>query len=348
MQTPQELIPALRRLLLEEGGSLSPSQALAVLRLPDEAVPALAELAAEVKQRFADPKMDLCAIINAKSGNCCEDCSYCSQSARFKTEIKAYPMLPQPAMVEAAKQAEADGVNHFCLVTSGRGMEPGPDLELACGTLEAITSGTRLARCASFGIIDEPTVARLKQAGLNRYHHNIETSERHFSAVCTTHSYQDRIDTIKAVQRQGLEVCAGGILGMGESEQDRVDMAFALAELKVESIPLNILNSFPGTPVSELKDGRIRALDAVKAVAMFRLVNPKAIIRLAGGRVLNLGEHERLALAAGINGLLVGNYLTSLGPTVRRDLALLKEMGFTVAPNPAPVPKAGEAVGAGA
>jgi len=348
LQTSHELIDSLRHLLINEGGSLTPSQALAVLKLPDEAVPALAELASDVKARYAEAKVDLCAIINAKSGNCCEDCSYCSQSARFKTEIAAYPMLPQQAMVEAAKQAEADGVNHFCLVTSGRGMEPGPDLDLACSTLEAITSGTHLARCASLGIVDEATLAQLKQAGLNRYHHNIETSERHFSAVCTTHSYQDRIDTIKAVQRQGIEVCAGGILGMGETEQDRVDMAFALAELGVESIPLNILNSFPGTPVSELKDGRIRALDAVKAVAMFRLANPKAIIRLAGGRVLNLGEHERLALAAGINGLLVGNYLTSLGPTVRRDLALLKDMGFTVSPNPAPVPKLGETAGAAA
>jgi biotin synthase len=308
----------------------------------------LAELAAAVRRRFAAAQMDLCAIINAKSGNCCEDCSYCTQSARFKTEIAAYPMLPQESMLRAARQAEADGVNHFCLVTSGRGMEPGPDLDLACETLDAVSRGTKLARCASFGLLDEATAKRLKEAGLNRYHHNIETSERHFPAVCTTHSYQDRIRTIRTVQAQGLEVCAGGILGMGETLADRVDMAFSLRELKVESIPLNILNAFPGTPLNALKDGRIRALDAVKAVAMFRLANPTAIIRLAGGRVLNLGEHERLALAAGINGLLVGNYLTSLGPSVQRDKAMFKEMGFLLAPNAAPVPKAGAAAGVGA
>jgi biotin synthase len=338
-----KLLADLRVRLLGQGGDIAFDEALALTALPDEKTADLARLANDVKARFAAEKMDVCAIINAKSGNCCEDCSFCSQSARFKTDIKAYPLLAQDDMVAAAKRAEADGVNHFCLVTSGRGLEQGPDLERLGATLDEISRDTKMARCASLGIIEDEAVAvKLRQSGLNRYHHNLETSERNFPNICSTHTYEDRVKTIRLMQKQGVEICAGGILGMGENEQDRVEMAFALKELGVESIPLNLLNPISGTPVGDqAKSRRLRALDAVKTVAIFRLVNKGAIIRLAGGRVLNLGEHERLAMMAGVNGLLIGNYLTTLGASIERDVKMLQELGFVVKAYEEKVPKVG-------
>jgi biotin synthase len=330
----------LKRQLLDEKRDLRQEQALKVLQLSDAAIGALADLAYEVRRNGAGPGFDLCAIVNAKSGACSEDCAFCSQSARFKTAAAVYPLMSPEAMVQAAQQAQVDGVNHFSLVTSGRGMREGVELDAVCEALGRMSQEVKISRCASLGLMDMASGARLMQAGLNRYHHNLETSQRHYGSICSTHSYEERLDTLRLMRGLGAELCSGGIFGMGESLQDRVDLAFVLKELAVESIPINFLNAIEGTPLAQ--PGAVEpfsAMDAVRVVAMFRLVNPKAEIRLAGGRAACLGDLETLAVRAGLNGLMVGDYLTTLGPGIAHDKQMLKQQGELLQSTQSLIPK---------
>lgn len=290
-----------------------------------EDITALAALAHEVRRHFCGDGVDLCSIMNARSGRCPEDCAFCAQSAHYRTSIVEFALKPVPEMLAAAHLAQQQGAHRFCIVTSGNRLN---DAEFAAvlEALQGIARETGLKRCASLGSLTPAQARALAQAGLQRYHHNLETASGFYSRICTTHSYRQRWETAKAVQAAGLELCSGGILNMGESPLQRLEFIFELKALSPQSLPLNFLNPRPGTPLQG--QAVLPPLEAVKYIALFRLVIPRAIIRLAGGRCENLKQHYVDGLKAGINGLLIGNYLTTQGPAAAEDIAVLKALGY--------------------
>jgi biotin synthase len=285
----------------------------------------LLALSGRVTRHFGGSRVELCSIINARSGRCSEDCAFCAQSARHRTNATVYPLLPADDILRQAVKMEQAGVHKFALVTSGRGIS-GRDLEKVLETVRLLRRETGLQICASLGIIGEPEARMLKEAGLTTYHHNLESAASFYPRICTTHAFEDRVATIKAVARAGLRVCAGGIVGMGESMAQRVELALALRELGVDSVPLNFLNPIPGTPLEGVKTPQ--PLELLHVVAIFRLVLPRAVIRLCGGRREALRGTQALAFTAGINGLMVGDYLTTRGGALAEDLNLLHDLGL--------------------
>ncbi len=295
-----------------------------------EEVVTLADRAHEVRKEYRGNSMDLCSIVNAKSGNCEENCAFCAQSAHNEAHVEIYPMQTVDEIVAHAKAAEEAGAHRFCIVTKGRALPPA-DFEVALRATQKIAEETSLKRCASMGLLDDERAQALKQAGLCRYNHNLETAKSNYPNICTTHTYEDRVATIQALKCAGIETCVGGILNMGESERQRIELAFELKELEIDSIPLNFLNPRPGTrlawrPIFE-------PLEAVKYIAIFRLVMPKSIIRLAGGRPETLKDLQALGIKAGVDGLLIGNYLTTIGADPSEDLAMLRELGLDTSRN---------------
>ena len=264
-----------------------------------------------------------CSIINAKSGKCSEDCRYCAQSSHYRTEAPIYPLKDSEEIVAAAQAAKASGASRFSLVTSGRGLTPTEIDELA-GRIEAVRRQVDIKLCGSFGILDRGALEQLKAAGMSRYHHNLETSENFFPQVTTTHSFADRVATIRAARDAGLEVCAGGIFGLGESEADRIAMALTLRELAVDSVPLNFLIPLPGTPMEGTEPLPVR--EVIRSVAIFRLLLPTVCIRLAGGREVVLEDFLAAAFMAGADGMMIGGYLTQRGRSVEADSKFAREM----------------------
>lgn len=259
----------------------------------------------------------LCTIINAKSGKCSEDCRFCTQSAHFRTSTPVYPLKESEEIIAAAREARASGAGHFSLVTSGRGI-----LDHELPHLEEIIKRIRrkvdIRICASLGLARLDQFERLKAAGLSRYHHNLETSREHFPKVVTTHSFEERLQTIQAARQAGLEVCAGGIIGLGENEEDRISLAQSLAEAEVDSVPINILIPLAGTPLAGRKP--LAPRDILRAIALFRLILPGVPIRLAAGRESALGDFLSSAFLAGADGMMIGGYLTQRGRSVQADL----------------------------
>lgn len=283
-------------------------------------------LAGEVTRRFHGRQVDLCAIINARSGLCSEDCRFCAQSARYSTGAAVYPLIDAGTALAKARRMEAAGAGRFSLVTSGRGLT-GRDFAAVLEIFRILRAETGLSLCASLGIIDGEQARRLKEAGVSTYHHNLETGRSFFPQICTTHSYGERVATIRAAQEAGLTVCSGGIAGLGETLAQRLEMALEIKELGVDSVPLNILNPIPGTPLADTKP--LPPAEILKTIALFRLVLPRATLRLCGGREPGLGGRQAEALQYGINGLMVGNYLTTRGGGVKQDLAMLAKAGLT-------------------
>lgn len=310
------------------GGAISHEEALALDGLERDRLDELFDAARQVTRRFHGNKVDLCSILNAKSGRCSEDCTFCAQSGHYRTGVPVYPLLSKEAVLKRAQELEAGGARRFSLVTSGRGIV-GDDFDNILGIYEMLAEKTGLKLCASLGIIDEEKALRLKKAGVSMYHHNIETSGSFYPRICTTHSFEERVDTIRAAERAGLGICSGGILGLGEQWEHRVEMAFQLKELGVLSVPVNILTPIAGTPL--WGSPAPAPLEVLKTAAMFRLVLPGAVIRLAGGREVALRDLQALSLTAGVNGLMVGNYLTTGGRRVEDDLQMLKDLGLEVA-----------------
>jgi biotin synthase len=260
--------------------------------------------------------LSLCSIINAKSGQCSEDCRFCTQSAHFKTDTPVYPLKTAEEIVTAAKQAKKDGASHFSIVTSGREIR-GRSLSAVADIIASIRDQVDIQVCASLGIATLQNLQALKQAGLSRYHHNLETSREFFPSIVTTHTFEERVATIQAARQAGLEVCAGGIIGLGESETDRISMALTLAELRVESVPLNILIPLPGTPLAEIKP--LAKQKILRAIALFRLILPDAALRLAAGRESALNDFLSSAFMAGADGMMIGGYLTQRGRSAEMD-----------------------------
>ena len=289
---------------------------------------ALTKGADRIREHFCGDKVDLCTIINARSGKCPENCRYCAQSAHNNTSCEVYPFLDEDKIVAEAKRNQDEGVDRFALVTAGRALS-GEDFEKALSCYRRMKSELKINLCASMGLLTREQFRRLKEAGVTSYHNNIETSRRNFPNICTTHTFDMKIETIKAAQEEGFCVCSGGIIGMGETFDDRIDMALTLSELKIRSIPINALMAIPGTPLEN--QPHLSEDEILRTLAMFRFVNPEANIRLAAGRKL-LSENGRRAFESGCSATITGNMLTTTGSTIEADRKMLSGMGRDVEP----------------
>jgi len=292
-------------------------------RLLDLPFAELIAMANETRVRFASSKIELCNIMNAKSGLCGQDCKFCAQSSEHSTGINTYPLKTKSEMLEAARRAKDIGAERFDIVTSGNRLTK-DELSVIIDTIQEITSKIGIKMCASLGSLEEKDLCLLKEAGLTRYHHNLETSERYFAKIATTHTYNDRIKTIKAAKKAGLEVCSGGIIGMGETLDDRIQMALSLKELDVDSVPINILVPVKGTSFENR--AILSSSEAIRTIALFRIILKGKTIKIAAGRESVLKDFQALAFMAGANGMLIGGYLTIKGREVEEDWKLVKEV----------------------
>ena len=310
-----------------EGGMVGMKEVLPLLRATGPDILDLAAVANRVREEFNGSKIDLCSLLNVKSGRCSEDCAFCAQSGHYKTEAPVYPLLDMSRIVEEAKEAQKKGTGRFCLITSGRELND-KEFETVLRALDQIRRETTLDLDCSLGTLSADRAEALNKVGVTRYNHNLETAESHFSKVCTTHSFQDRVQTVAVLKDRGFSICCGGIIGLGELPQQRLELAFSLRQLGIDCIPLNILNPRPGTPLEHSEP--VPPMEIIKTVALFRLILPKGTLKIAGGREANLRDLQSLALLAGANGLIFGNYLTTLGRSAQDDLAMVKDLGFDV------------------
>lgn len=302
----------------------------------------LCEAADRVRQACCGNTVDLCSIINIKSGNCSENCGYCSQSAHHPGKNSPiYGLKSTEEILAQAKAAEAAGARRFCLISQGRGIKynspKSAEFEEILDTVRQIIAETNIKPCCALGEVTPEQAQALSEAGVTRYNHNLETSENFFGDIVTTHTWRDRVETVKNIKAAGIQACTGGIMGMGESWEDRVDLAIALRELEVESVPLNLLDARPGTPLAGRP--KLDPYEALKIIAIFRLILPEQIIRYAGGREAVMGELQALGLKAGINAMLVGNYLTTMGQPPDQDRAMLEALGLQGGEAPIPAPQ---------
>jgi biotin synthase len=319
------------RALLEERRSLSRDEVLAVASVPLDELPDLVALAHKVRLAYCGPEVELESLINAKSGACPEDCVFCSQSARFATDVDVYAFLDIDEVLDAARATKAAGATQFCIVVAVRGPEERL-LRKVINAVDAVHAETGLEVACSLGLLTPEQAERLAAAGVKRYNHNLETCRELFPSICTTHSYDDRLDTAHLAMDAGMELCCGGILGMGETLEQRIDFAFELGALNPCEVPINFLDPRPGTPLED-RD-LLSPREALQAIALFRLVLPGAWLRLAGGREKVLGELQAMGMLAGANALIVGNYLTTTGRSPEDDHALLDALGMPVADGP--------------
>ena len=322
------------------GDRLEREEALALTQIEgQENILLLSEAADRVRQACCGNTVDLCSIVNIKSGNCSENCGFCAQSAHHPgKESPIYGLKPQEEILDQAKAAQAAGAKRFCLVSQGRGLKynspKSAEFEQILETVRQIIAETSIKPCCALGEVTPEQAQALKDAGVTRYNHNLEASEKFFPEIVTTHSWSDRVQTIKNLKAVGIQACTGGILGMGESWEDRVDLALALRELEVESVPLNLLNPRTGTPLGEVS--KLDPYEALKAIAIFRLILPEQILRYAGGREAIMGTLQALGLKSGINAMLIGHYLTTMGQPPEQDHAMLESLGLTGGEAPIP------------
>lgn len=283
----------------------------------------LCEGADQIREKLCGKRVDLCTIINARSGRCPENCRYCAQSAHNHTNCEVYDFLDEETIVKEAKANEAEGVDRFALVTAGRALT-GEEFEKALRTYMRLQKETGLGLCASMGFLSREQFKALKAAGVTRIHNNLETSRRNFPNICTTHTYEMKEATIKMAQEEGLSVCSGGIIGMGETWEDRIDMAISLFEMGVKSIPINVLTPIPGSPLEHERP--LTEDEILRTIAIFRYINPEAQVRLAAGRITTTNNGE-IAFNSGASATITGNMLTTCGATIKGDREMLKAMG---------------------
>lgn len=282
--------------------------------------------ASEVRDYFKGRNISLCSIVNAKSGLCPENCKFCAQSAHHVTHAEIYPLMPKEKILERAKEAKQSGADMFSIVTSGTRIEGDNEWK----EIEEAIRGMNMLGikpCASIGMLDEARAKRLKEVGLFRYHHNLETARSNFDNICSTHDYEDDIETVKNAKNAGLSVCSGGIIGLGETMEQRIEMAFTLKELDVDSVPINILNPIEGTPMANMEP--LSPIEILITIALYRFILPDKDIKLCGGKEKNLRQLLPLGIEAGCNSLMTGNYLTTLGRDAAKDIEMIKDLGFT-------------------
>jgi biotin synthase len=320
------LLDVARTQVLEHGIGLDEGQAVRALRLPDDQVDALLDLAHEVRLRWCGDEVELEGIVSLKTGGCPEDCHFCSQSGLFDSPVRS-AWLDIASLVKAARETAATGATEFCIVAAVRG----PDERLMKQVREgvaAIAAEVDINVACSLGMLGQGQVDELASIGVHRYNHNLETARSYFPDVVTTHSFEERWDTCEMVRRAGMELCCGGILGMGETLDQRAEFAAQLATLAPDEVPLNFLNPRPGTPFGDQEP--MSAIDALRAIATFRLVMPRTILRFAGGREITLGDLAERGVRGGINAVIVGNYLTTLGRSADEDLSMLAELKMPI------------------
>ena len=288
----------------------------------------LEELLAESSKYMSD-NIEFCSLINARNGKCSQNCKYCAQSSHYCTNIESYPLVDIQEVIKAAKESKENKVSRFAIVTSGKTPDEGRDFQIELDMIKAINEVGGLKSCASIGILNEEQAKQLAQAGLKRFHHNINTCRSYYPEVCTTHSWDDRLNTCKLVKKYGMELCCGVILGMGETIEQRVEMAMELAEIEPNSIPINILMPIPETPFENYHD-KIDEENVLRTMAIFKIANPKSVVRFCGGRMRLSQENQELALKTCVEGILVGNYLTTVGRDPHEDLETANKLGKNI------------------
>ncbi|RMA93123.1 biotin synthase BioB [Hydrogenothermus marinus] len=305
------------------GEKISKEEGLKILNIPDEQVMDLVEEASKIREYFFKNEVEFCSLINAKNGGCSEDCSFCAQSSKYPTPINAYGLVSKEEMLEGAEKAVSINANRYCIVVSGKRATK-EEVEKIAEAVKDIKEKYPVKVCCSIGTVDKEDLKLLKEAGVNRINHNLETSEKYFSNIVSTHTWKDRFETIKAIQEVGLSTCCGGIFGMGESDEDIVDLADTYRNLNVHSIPLNFLIPIPGTPFENTNN--LTPAKCLKIVALFRIFNPKAEIRLCGGREQNLKDYHDIAMEVA-NCLMAGGYLTRAGREPGKDEEMARRLG---------------------
>ena len=311
-----------------EGASIEREDARWLFALESSAdIYDLMSWANRIREHFKRNKIHLCSIVNVKAGGCSENCKFCAQSAAYETASPRYTLVDPETILSAADEAKTNGVVGLGLVAAWRGLEEGPVLDRICERLKALKQSGKTRPDASLGIIKNQKVAdRLREAGLECYNHNLESSRRFYPQVCTSHAYEDRVQTLRHLKMAGIKICSGGIIGMGETREDRCDLAFSLKEIGANIVPINILNPIPGTPFEKREP--LSPLEILKTIACFRFILPRPEIALAGGRTVNLRDAQSMIFMAGASALMVGNYLTTLNQPVEKDLQMLKDLGL--------------------
>lgn len=300
-----------------------------LLKLYELPLDELVEMSAKVTSENFEKEVEFCSIISAKTGKCEENCKYCSQSAHNKAKVEVHPLLPIEEVKKAALSAKENGATRFCIVTSGR-VPCDKDFEKILKMIREVHKIEGLHTCCSLGILNEKQVKQIKEAGVERYNHNLNTAESYHNEICTTHDFKDRVDTVKLIQKHGIEACTGGIIGMGETRKQRAELALELAQLNPASVPINFLNPIEGTPLENM-GSEIDEEEILRTICVFRIALPKSLLRYAGGRTTRFSkEYQKLGIKAGINALLVGNYLTTTGSTPKQDAELISNLGLSV------------------
>lgn len=328
----KDFIINLKKKITEENYKITYDEAIQLTKIANDDEDTLEFLYAaadEIREKFCGNLFDLCTIINAKSGKCSENCKYCAQSIHYKTDIEVYGLVSKELALCEAQKNKIEGAHRFSLVTSGRGLNGNEkELDKLEEIYQYISENTEnLKLCASHGICSKEALQKLKDSGVTTYHHNLESSRNFYPNVCTSHTYDDRINTIKNANEVGLAVCSGGIFGLGESIIDRIDMVFDLRELGVFSIPINVLTPIPGTPFED--NEAVNPHEILKTISIYRFVMPNSYIRYCGGRI-KLGEYAKKGLKCGVNAILTGNFLTTTGTTIQSDKEMIKEYGYEI------------------
>lgn len=322
-----DLISMSEAIMENDGFRISYEEACRLAALPEDNTFDLIMCAGKIRHRYKGNRIIACSITNAKSGLCTEDCAFCAQSAHHETGIEPYPLLSAQKMLEDAWHLYERGATEFSIVTSGYTLTD-EEIETISQAAGMIKGKTDLMLCSSLGILTEARAKQLKKNGVSTYHHNLETARSYFNNICTTHDYEDDVQTVRVAKAAGLKVCCGGILGLGETWPQRVELAVTLRDLDVDSIPINFLNPIPGTRMAERP--LLSPMEALKCIALFRFINPRKDITICGGREVTLRDLQSWIFAAGANGLLVGNYLTTQGRDIKTDMEMIKDLGLVV------------------
>lgn len=310
------------------GGILSPEEALRLAEAKGSDLFLLFAEASRIREKFKGSSASLCSIINAKSGRCPENCAFCAQSSAHSTNAQVYPLVDEEQLVACAKGAEENGARCYGIITSGTGIKPGKELETICSALKRIRQETTIEPSCSLGILDTETAQILKEAGMVTYHHNLETSRSFFHNICTTHDYEEDVQTVRAVKQAGLRICCGGIFGLGENFSHRVEMAETLRELDVDTVPINFLNPVEGTRLENASF--LTPMECLKIIALYRFMLPAKSLTVCGGREKNLRELQSWIFLAGASGMMTGNYLTTPGRAPEQDRQMLDDLELTV------------------
>ncbi len=307
------------------GGEINADEAYELDSLVDTHLNDLLEAATEITRKFSSQKFDSCSIINARSGKCSENCKWCAQSAHYSTSADIYPLVSRATYMRGAELNKEQGVGRYSMVTSGKAMH-GEELDRACGYFAELHSEGGISLCASLGLLAKDDLQKIFNSGVHRYHCNLETAPSYFNELCTTHSIEDKLRTIRAAKELGFEICSGGIIGMGESRRQRIELALTLREISPVSIPLNILCPIPGTPLEKMEP--LSEAEILATVAIFRMIHPTVVLRFAGGRMALSREAQLRAMEIGVNGAIMGDLLTTLGAKVREDKELVTDAGY--------------------